>query len=407
MTKQPVLVHILTVPLSLRFLAGQQHPVSEAGFDMHIVCSPGPLADEHEREHRVPVHRVLMVRRIAPWKDLVALARLCATLSRLKPRVVHSGTPKAGLLGTLAACLLRVPVRIYHVHGLPALTATGLTRRILMATERVSCAAATHVVCVSPSIRDELVAARLCTPDKVVVLGLGSSNGVDTAGFAPQRFSPSARHAVRARIGVPLDALVVGFIGRLVREKGIEELCAAWTQLRDRHPSAYLLIVGPEDEKDPVSPATTETLRADPRVCLTGPDWDVAPLYAAMDLFCLPSYREGCPNVLLEAAAMELAVVAARVPGTVDAMQDGVTGSLVEVRNPGALAEALDRYLADANLRRRHGRAGRGWVEERFSRDKVWRTLRMFYSTMHYYAEKGPRGGGAVAIDTASCTRHT
>jgi lipopolysaccharide/colanic/teichoic acid biosynthesis glycosyltransferase len=382
MSTRPRLVQMVTVPISFWLIRGHAALMSSVGFDVHAISSPGTLADEYSRDENVPVHPVPMARRIAPWSDLVSLVRLVATLKRLKPRVVQAGTPKAGLLGTIAAYFLRVPVRVYYVRGLPMLTAHGPVRFILRTTERLACAAATHVVCVSRSVRDELVTAGLCPLRKAVVIGDGSSNGVDTRCFDRTRLPAGTREQVRSRLGIPQDALVVGFIGRIGREKGICELHRAWRELRDRCPAAHLLIVGPAEAVDAVPEETQLALAGDPRVHLPGADWDTPPLYMAMDVFCLPSHREGFPNVLLEAAAMELPVVAFRIPGVVDAVEDTVTGRLVDPLNVNDLAMALDEYSRNDALRTEHGRAGRLRVTERFQREKVWAAQTEFYASL-------------------------
>ena len=380
---RPRLVKIVTVPLSFQLGQGHAAVMTRAGFEVHAVSSPGPLADAYSQYERVPVHPVPMARRIAPWSDLVSFVKLWLTLRRLQPSVVQAGTPKAGVLGTLAAYVLRVPVRVYYVHGLPMLTAKGLLRRILFTVERLTCAAATHVVCVSPSIQRELIATGICPPHKAVVLGHGSSNGVDMTVFDPARFPADAVNAARANLGIPADALVLGFLGRIGREKGIEELYRAWQIVRDEFPSAYLLIVGPDEENDPVAPDVLEGLRSDPRVRLTGPDWYPAPLYAQMDVLCMPSHREGCPNVALEAAAMELPVVAFRVPGVIDAVDSGMTGELVDPLSFEQIAAAVCKYFRQPSLRRQHGRAGRLRVHTFFTREKVWASLTKFYLSVN------------------------
>jgi glycosyltransferase involved in cell wall biosynthesis len=381
MTTRPTLVNILTDPMSFWLIQGHARLMSRAGFDVHMISSPGELAEQSSAREGAGFHPVSMARRIAPWRDLGSLGRLCATLRRLKPQVVVAGTPKAGLLGTIAAWVLRVPVRIYYVHGLPLLTARGVRRHILRATERLACAAATHVVCVSPSMRRELIAARLCAARKTTVLANGSASGVDVGWFNPRR-SLAMRADVRARLDIPGDAQVVGFVGRVVREKGICELHRAWRDLRERCASAFLMIVGPAEAVDPIPEETWQALTADPRVRIVGLDWNTAPLYAAMDVLCLPSHREGCPNVPLEAAAMQLPVVAFRVPGVVDAVHDGVTGRLVEPMQVDALADALHTYLSDAVLRQQHGAAGRRRVVALFRRELVWSALTRFYVSL-------------------------
>jgi glycosyltransferase involved in cell wall biosynthesis len=193
-------------------------------------------------------------------------------------------------------------------------------------------------------MRRELVTRGLCSESKAAVIGDGSSNGVDTQWFDRARLLEGTRDQVRSRLGIPQNALVVGFIGRIAREKGICELHRAWRELRDQYPAAHLLIVGPPEAVDPVPEETQVALTGDPRVHLPGADWDTAPLYLVMDVFCLPSHREGCPNVLLEAAAMELPVVAFRVPGVTDTVEDQVTGRLVDPLNVQELAGALGDY---------------------------------------------------------------
>jgi glycosyltransferase involved in cell wall biosynthesis len=383
MSTRPRLVKIVTVPLSFQLGQGHAAMMTRAGFEVHAVSSPGRLADDYSRHEQVPVHPVPMARRIAPWSDLVSFVRLLRTLWRLQPSVVQAGTPKAAVLGTLAAYLLRVRVRVYYVHGLPMLTARGVLRRILFAVERLTCSAATHIVCVSPSIRRELIAAGMCRPEKAVVLGHGSSNGVDLSEFDPSRFSPEAVTAARANRGIPADALVIGFLGRIGREKGIEQLYQAWRVVRETFPKAYLLIVGPDEANDPVAPEILEALRGDDRVRLTGPDWYPAPLYALMDVLCMPSHREGCPNVALEAAAMELPVVAFRVPGVVDAVESGITGELVDPLSAEQIAAAISNYFRQPSLRRKHGLAARRRIHDFFSREKVWAALTKFYLSVN------------------------
>jgi glycosyltransferase involved in cell wall biosynthesis len=321
------------------------------------------------------VHAIEMPRRITPFRDLIALARLWFLLRRLHPDIVHSHTPKGGLLGCLAALLAGVPVRIYHIRGLPFTTATGGRRRLLRATERISCAAATRVLCVSHSVREQALAEGLCSAEKVAVLRGGSGNGVDAdERFEPTRHIPAGRK-VRRELGISVDAIVIGFVGRIVRDKGVVELTAAWQSLSDANDQLWLLLVGPFEDEDAVPTTTRATLEAHPRVRLTETAWEIPPFYAAMDIVCLPSYREGFPNVPLEAGAMGLPVVATRIPGCTDAVVDGTTGLLVPPRDPRSLEAALRRYVDDPELRIRHGTAARQHVLALFRQEALWAAL--------------------------------
>lgn len=369
-------VHVTTVPMSLAFLRGQAAFMRARGVELAAVSSPGPDLEAFGREEGVPVAAVEMPRRITPLADLAAVRALCTIFRRMRPDVVHAHTPKGGLLAMVAARLCRVPVRIYHMRGLAFMGASGARRRLLQRTERLSCRLAHSVICVSESIRRLAVEEGICPPQRIRVLAGGSGQGVDARGrFDPERLPAGVRRDVRTRFGIPEAATVVGFVGRVVGDKGIVELEAAWHRLREAFPEVHLLLVGPFEPQDPVPADVEARLRRDPCVHLAGMDWNTPPFYAAMDVVALPTYREGFPNVPLEAAAMRLPVVATRIPGCVDAVEDGVTGMLVPARDAAALTEALRAYLSDAGLRARHGAAGRARVLRHFSPEVIHEAL--------------------------------
>jgi glycosyltransferase involved in cell wall biosynthesis len=369
------LLHITTVPESLDFLAGQAEYMRARGFEVHAMSSPGDLLWDFAKREQVEAHAVKMARAISPASDFGALLAMIRRIRSIRPHIVHAHTPKAGLLGTAAALITGVPVRIYHVHGSPFVTAHGLKRNLLMACEVIACNLATRVICVSRSLRELMVQHRLCSPRKSAVLLKGSINGVD----AQRRFNPSRvyleKTATRLRFGIPSDAVVIGFVGRIVRDKGLVELQHAWKALREEYPEAHMLLVGPFEPQDPVPLQIRQELCSDPHVHLVGLDWNTPPLYAAMDIVVLPSYREGLPSVLLEAGAMELPVVATSVPGCIDVVIDGETGILVPPRDAQALAAALKCYLEDPELRHQHGKAGRERSLRDFCPDSVRQAL--------------------------------
>ena len=374
------LLHITTVPQSLFFLRGQPGFMRAHGLEVQAVSSPGPELEQFAREESVEVHAVEMRRAISPLRDLGAIACLVEILRRLRPDIVHAHTPKGGLLGMTAAALARVPVRIYHVHGLPMVTSRGVRRALLWSAERASCTLAHRVLCVSNSVRELAVAEGVVGAARIEVLGHGTINGIDAElRFRPDQASVAAGRAERARWGIPDGALVVGFVGRLVRDKGVAELAEAWKRLRCHFPEAHLLVVGPEETQDPLPSGVLEALRADPRVHLTGVRWDTPPLFAAMDIVVLPSYREGFGIVLLEGAAMALPVVGTNIPGCRDAVIDEMTGLLVPAQDCAALEGALARYLCDPHLRRRHGAAGRERVLREFRPQVLWEALLEVY----------------------------
>jgi glycosyltransferase involved in cell wall biosynthesis len=374
-------VHVMTVPASLYFLSGQIGYLRARGFELHAISSPGEYLEPFGAQEGIPVHAVAMTRAISPLRDLRALWRLWRLLRDLSPDVVHAHTPKGGLLGTIAAALAGVRGRVYHVRGLPFLTASGWRRRLLVAAEWTSCALAHRVLAVSHSMRAIAVEKGICPPEKIAVLAGGSGNGVDATGrFVPQ--PPAVRRETRARLGLPQNALVIGFVGRVVREKGVVELATAWRALREAQPRAFLLVVGRLDVEDAIPADVRAELERDARVRLAGVDPNTPPLYAAMDVVALPTYREGFPNVALETAAMALPIVATNVPGCVDAVVDGTTGALVPARDAGALRDALLRYLGDGALRAAHGAAARRRVLARFRREAIWAALAEEYDRL-------------------------
>jgi lipopolysaccharide/colanic/teichoic acid biosynthesis glycosyltransferase len=379
---RPRLLHLVTVPLSLRFLAGQTRFMAGRGWDVHVASAPGIALEQFGRDHDVITHALPLTRRISPAADLRALGKLLRLMLELRPDVVHAGTPKAGLLGTLAATLAGTPVRIYHLRGLPLATATGVKRRVLAATERLSCALSTAVLCQSRSLGEEAVSRGLCRRDQIRVLLHGSSNGVDARRFDPDALPPDARARTRLELGIAPTAPVVGFVGRLVRDKGIAELCVAYHELKQRVTGVELLLVGFFDDTDPVDPETRADLERDERVHIVPFTEDVVRYYRAMDVVAFPSHREGFPNVPLEAAAMRLPVVTTRVTGCVDAVEDGVTGLVVPPMNPRALASALERYLTDAALSEAHGRAARQRAAEQYAQEPLWLALDAFYQEL-------------------------
>lgn len=370
----------MTVPLSLRFLSGQSGHMSGHGLTLEFVSSEGPEQTEFMDREGVAVFTVPMSRTITPVQDLLSVARLWRLIRRLRPVIVHAHTPKGGLLGMLAAWLAGTPVRVYHLRGLPLQSARGWRRVLLKGTERISCGLAHRVISVSHKLRQLVVAEGICPAAKVTTLLGGSGNGVDSEGeFKPSAESAREGRELRARLGVPGDALTVGFVGRLVGDKGVIELAEAWAQVRERHGQAHLLLAGPEETRDAVPASLLASLRADPRVHLLGRIPWPRPVYAASDLIVLPSHREGFPNVPLEAAAMGLPVVATRIDGCDEAVVDGTTGTLVRVKDATALCQAMLAYLDDAGLRQAHGQAAQDRVRQSFRREAIWEALWLEY----------------------------
>lgn len=341
-----------------------------------LLASPGPELDRIAAEEGAVPIAVPMRRRPAPFHDMMSLCKLAASLRRARPDIVIAGTPKAGLLAMIASTALRVPTRVYLMRGLPLTTMSGPSRLIARAMEQLACRLAHRVHCVSNSLMRYAASQRIAPPAKMTVIHAGSSNGVDALGtYDPRRYGPACRSALRAELGLPGDAAVVGFVGRLARDKGVADLHEAWRLIRSANPRARLLAIGPEEANDPRTRDAIGRLRADSRVHLLTDMREAAPYYLLMDVLVHPSHREGFPNVVLEASAMEVPVVTTDAIGCIDSVEDRVTGMIVPSCSPAAIAKAVNEYLLDASLRRRHGEAGRRRALRDFRPEAIWQAM--------------------------------
>ena len=370
------LLHVVSSPLAVRvMLAGQLRFLRESGFDVTVVSSPGKDLREVAVTDEVASAAVVIDRDIAPCRDLAALWRLWRLMRKLRPIIAHVGTPKAGLLGGLAAWLAGVPCRVYTLHGLRFETIAGPKRKLLILCEWVACALAHRVVCVSGSLRRRAIDLGLVGAEKAIVLASGSANGVDLSRFPPTPARLALATGKRRELGIPDGAPVVGFVGRLTRDKGIVELAEAYSELKTSVPTLRLLLVGCFEQGDPLPRSVRRAIEEDSQIVCTSFVGDTSVHYHIMDVLALPSYREGFPTVALEAAAAEKPIVAAAVTGTLDAVVNGSTGVLVPAGNWRALAKALASLLEDGARAAAMGHAGRERVEKEFSSVLVWSAL--------------------------------
>lgn len=357
---------------------GRLRALRNTGFQVTVLSSPGPMLDCLAHEEHVEVLRIPMERRIAPLADLRALCALWRHLRRIRPDAVEFSTPKAGLLGMLASVLAGVPRRVYFMRGLKLESATGLKRIILWLAEHTAAACAHVVLCNSPSLRKQAHALRIASMAKLHILGAGSSHGVDIEQFHP---GPSN---VRRRFGISVDgSQVVGYVGRLTRDKGIPELIAAFEQILLTMPQTFLLLVGWfDDAEDALDRELRQRIAHHPRVICTGYVADPAPCYRAMDLLVLPSRREGFPNVVLEASATGIPVVTTLSTGACDSVVDGETGLLVPPGNCEAIVAATSSLLRDPDKRRRMGEKARARVVELFRSHRLDHLTAAFYANL-------------------------
>jgi glycosyltransferase involved in cell wall biosynthesis len=376
-SEPPTILVGVTHPQTCLVLGARLRTLREAGFHVLLVSSPGELLDRTAEREGVERIAIPMRRGIAPFADLVTLLRLWWLIGRRRPNLVEFSTPKAGLLGTVAARMRGVPRRVYMLRGLKLETSRGLKRLILLAAERLTCRCAHVVLCNSASLHSQALALGVAPARKLSVLGEGSSNGVDI-----ERFSPGPSD-VRERLGVPGNAPVLGFVGRLTRDKGLPELVQAFDLILRAEPSARLLLVGWYDAaEDALDKDLRARILSHPRTVCTGFVSDTAPYYRAMDVLVLPTWREGFPNVVLEAAATGIPVVTTECTGARDSVVPEVTGLLIPPGYPDAICEAVLKLIRDLELRRRMGKAARAWVLEHYLQARVLSMTAEYYRSL-------------------------
>lgn len=383
--KGPVrLVRIMTVPLSIEYiLRGQLAYFREQQFEVHSVSADGPERESVIDREKVTHTIIPFTRKITPFQDLYCLIMLIRFLIRIKPHIVHTQTPKAGLLGMIAAWICGVPVRIHTVGGMPLMEATGVKRKILTYAEKLTYACAHQVWPNSNSLRDFIVQDLKVNPNKLVVIGHGSSNGIDTEKFKRTPALMAEATALRQHHGVEPQDVAFCFVGRLVRDKGIQELAEAFTRLSQRYPSVKLFLLGHfEDELDPISDQHKKLINKNPAIIATGFSTRV-PLYmAASDIFVFPTYREGFPNVVLQACAMELPSIVTNINGCNEIIQHQKNGLIIEPKDVDALYASMEKLLTDSVLRQSLAEQSRADVVRLFDQQIFWNNLKQAYFTL-------------------------
>lgn len=377
------LVRITTVPVSLRILLKGQLRFMAPYYEVTAVSSGGAELDKLVEEQGVGVYAVDMTRKITPVSDLKALFRMIRFFRKTRPMIVHTHTPKAGLLGMLAAWICRVPIRIHTVAGLPLLEAQGIKRKVLNTVEYLTYFCAHKVYPNSFRLKEIIEEEKLCRSSKLKVLGNGSSNGIDVTVFSPGQISEAASASLRESLKIAGDDLVFCFVGRVVSHKGINELMEAFTEVHEQCPHARLLLVGPfEKELDPLSEAAEKTLHTHPAVRWVGYQPDVRPYLAISDIFVFPSYREGFPNVVMQAGAMGLPSIVSDINGCNEIIREGDNGIIVPPKSSKALREAMLELANNTTKRAALAAQSREAIVSRYRQEMIWNTLLEEYRTL-------------------------
>lgn len=368
------IIRAVTVDGSLGFVEPMIPRLKEL-YEVQLLSSPGEKLDRLCNEHDVKGYAVYMYRRMSPFKDLKSLVQLIKVFRKEKPYMVHSMTPKAGMLCMLAAWIARVPRRVHTFTGLVWPTATGLTRRLLMFTDWVTCACATHVVPEGKGVMDDLQAHVTRKPMKV--LGYGNVRGVDMLRFSRRPEIIEQACNIRKE-----NLFTFVFVGRIVGDKGINELIEAFVLLHKKYNDIRLLLIGNfEDELDPLKAETKEKITESPFIEYLGPkyDDDLISCYAASDCFVFPSYREGFPNTVMEAGAMGLPCIVTDINGSREIIENEVNGLIISSKDTQSLYLAMEKLIIDKELFFKMKSKARYMIESRFEQSYVQQCLLDFY----------------------------
>ena len=376
------ILHVFTLAVTAQsFFDGQFKYLSDAGHDIWLVSSSEEPSD-FVRDNALTYQEFDIRRNISPFADIKTIVALSSFMRRKHFDAVVGHTPKGAMVAMFAALLVGVKARVYYRHGLIYTTAHGLKRFILKNVERMTAACATNIVNVSPSLSQLAVKDKLNPNAKQTVIGCGTCGGIDTIDtFNPTKVSAETVPALRHTLGIPDDAFVVGFCGRLCHDKGIIELIEGFKLFKQAHPEidVRLLLVGPYDARDILPQRIKEEIETNPSIIAPGAvsHHDLPNYYSLMDVFVFPSYREGFGMTVIEASAMRVPILVSRSHGCVDSIREDVTGCYIDL-TPQSIASSLTEML-NPELRQRLGNAGRDFVTANFERTAMWPKILDFY----------------------------
>lgn len=374
------LFRITTVPISVEKLLGKQLPFMAQYFDLTAISADKSELSRVGKELDIKTYSIEMTRQITPLKDLMSLWNMYRYLKKEKPDIVHTHTPKAGLIGMLASKMARVPHRFHTVAGLPLMEATGLKRKVLDMVEKITYSAATRIYPNSRGLYSFILEQGYTSKNKMKIIGNGSSNGIDTAFFSPEEIKEVDKEKLKNLFHISDRDFVFIFVGRLVADKGINELVRAFSKLDESN--IKLLLVGEmESDLDPLLPDVIIEIKNNPNIISTGFQNDVRPYLAISHMLVFPSYREGFPNVVMQAGAMGLPAIVSDINGCNEIIEDGINGIIIPPKNQEKLLSVMRDILQDKNKYCQLKDESRTMITERYEQSKVWAELLAEYQT--------------------------
>ena len=362
-----------TIPLSLNILLKGQLKYLSKEFNITAISGEGSELDEILKREGVKIEAVKMRREISLFQDLYSLANLYILFRREKPSVVHSITPKSGLLSMVAAKLARVPVRIHTFTGLIFPSKSGFMKQLLIVMDKVLCRCATNIYPEGNGVRKDLI-KYMITNKPLKVIANGNVNGVDLDYFDPNQITLSQRNHLRRELDIKLEDFVFIFIGRLVKDKGIDELVSAFKNLPSEN--VKLLLVGPfESQLDPLRKETLKEIKQNPKIIAVGFQEDVRPYFGIANALSFPSYREGFPNVVVQAGAMDLPSIVTDISGCNEIIENGVNGIIIPSKNISKLQSAMEKLVENKVEYKKLRDNSRPMIASRYEQIKVWDAL--------------------------------
>jgi glycosyltransferase involved in cell wall biosynthesis len=381
--KRKKIIRITTVPESLRVLLKGQLRYMNQYFDIIGIANGSDVLEDVKDTENVRVIALNMTRMITPFKDLLAVWRLYRILKVEKPEIVHSHTPKAGIIGMVAAKLAGVRHRLHTVAGMPLLVAKGKKRVMLDIVEKITYACATKVYPNSYGLLNIIVSNNYTKKEKLEVIGNGSSNGIDTSYFNPSLYNVQSRQDLREKLNINDKEKVFLFVGRLVKDKGVKELVEAFCELQALYSNIKLVMLGNfERHLDPLDSGTESVIASNPNIIHLGYIEDVRPYFYMADYFTFPSYREGLPNVVLQAGAMSIPSIVTDINGSNEIIKDGINGTIVPVKDSKSLFFAMKRFVEDSSFLLKIKENSREMIVERYDRQFLWESLLREYESL-------------------------
>lgn len=382
MKSKSKIIRITTVPVSLKTLLKGQHKFMANHFEVIGISSEGQELSDVRDIEGIRVIPIEMTRRISPFKDLKSVWQIYKVLQKEQPLIVHSHTPKAGVVGMLAAKLAKVPYRFHTVAGLPLMEAKGSKRKLLDFVEKLTYRCATKVYPNSKGLFDFILENNLTKENKMGIIANGSSNGINTDFFNPDLFSQDDKEKTRTNIGITSNDFIFIFVGRLVGDKGINELILSFDQISKEIDNAKLLLVGSfESELDPLHSKTLNSIHANPNIISVGFQNDVRPFFSISDVLVFPSYREGFPNVVMQAGAMGLPSIVCDINGCNEIIKDEENGLIIPVKDSASLYLSMQKIFNDNDLKSKMKQNARNMIKSRYEQQIVWNSILREYKS--------------------------